>query len=394
MRPALVVALFTAVFLLGCSTDPRQCSTNSDCAPTEECAVTGGVLFSGGTCVSRATVPVVDLGGDAGEPMRPDADTPTDGGVISPDIGPTADAQTVDVDDIPDDDLEVVYELRDRLWEQACEAAWACPNKRTLSLALELGRFGSSDACQSAEPIRGFFDHELIVAGVQAGRLTVNEDALTPCVESFENMWCTDESLGESCRELFEPAVPTGGTCMTSFECEGENFCLLQDGCAGTCEPLLEHEDRCGMLEGVCPLGTVCNDKEPARCVEPGYSQLGGDCDEDAQCMSGTACTASRTCQELSFSPEGETCDIIDSARHCEPGLACSHLESGDGTCQQHRRQGEPCEIWLQCEAGLVCFEGTCERPREPDMSCDSDNQCAGWSVCENGFCARVDSCP
>lgn len=246
----------------------------------------------------------------------------------------------------------------------------------------------------------------LLVAGLESGRAFYDEEAMGACLETAANGPCGEVDL--SCEDAAGGLVPPGGSCGSSFECEGEATCNVTNECPGVCVPL---DDRVptqaeGMPcdDAACLPGLVCLNERlaqeplpdlpserntcvvPAQANEPCPSTLGPSpypcADEGYRCAWDGG---SLRC--LLPLGEGEACD--DRSPPCQEGLRCVYPDNGSGVCSQfvYAELDEPCGSDIECAPGTTCVS-------LPSTSNVANTRCVA-EASPGGTCYAIgDNCP
>ena len=242
------------------------------------------------------------------------------------------------------------------------------------------------------------YDVRRALDAVAAGRLRYDPVLGGACVAKNREQACVaSQWSSRACRTMFRGSVPSGGTCTSSFECEGR----------APCEEL-----QCGAQ---CCLG-VCGTAVPVD--EPNLNSIGErcsshfDCEEDAYGEIDRRCTALPTeagqrclfgcafgdlycdLDELvckRFAGLGESCDVdAVSAPPCD--AAWSFCDGG--RCAARPGVGESCEqASAECIATAYCQDGTCHARgsigdvctsgEHCDVACDLDREeCVAYQAC------------
>jgi hypothetical protein len=162
----------------------------------------------------------------------------------------------------------------------------------------------------------------------------------------------------------------------------------------------------CPILKGTLGLGNECwqeslgdNCQEGLACIDNICVEAltlpvpeGGICEyewETLPCASGTWCTwdqvgQQRTCQPLPQA--GDPCP--DGGYTCGP--AANDLVCEASVCTAAPGEGESCEAYLLCSAGLYCDGGkdfTCQPRQELGDGCGGDPVCPVDASCINNLC-------
>ena len=254
----------------------------------------------------------------------------------------------------------------------------------------------------------------------------VDYDALNMdgCLSAIESSTCIAfdaQDFEGKCDSVFSGSLAMGAGCAVDEEC-ANGYCTGDQGCEGTCQPLVGEGEACDPEEqSQCSAGLDCT--PTGLCIPKAGSLIRG---LEGQVCSAIECAPNYSCvlederrcrafDDVYRLGLDETCTTIANApgRHrCEDGLLCvfeSHErgESG-GRCIAMPKAGEPCFVaaasrvaW--CAFGSYCdgldpingdYSGTClPYPQEGD-ACEilpgTDGICSFGSECKDGVCQRA----
>lgn len=196
-------------------------------------------------------------------------------------------------------------------------------------------------------------------------------------------------------QQVCEVAVPPGGACTSSDECEGR-FCDTVSQTCGTPDG------------GACTVGNAHRclsswcDPQSATCApRPPPSDEGEPCVSSVDCIDGLACdvdnTCYRTCTDDDDCP-GQQCEYQDGLRcvpRAEEGSGCdSDADCDTRFCDDELRVcvppptvGTPCELGTFCGLALTCQDGACAPRAGPDEPCAGYDGCLQPYICLEGRC-------
>ena len=229
-----------------------------------------------------------------------------------------------------------------------------------------------------------------IADAVKQKRLTFDAKAAQACVEAQKNAGCSVDAYFDAldkCAPTYKGAVPTGGTCLSSFECATGNWCdqgngTGTDGCSGTCKA----NDAAG---ATCdPNNPHCNDSDycdgtTMKCTA--RAQVGQPCGQ-VECAIGSTCKGYIPADDTTTPPTPET----------------------PGTCSGRGKLGDPCQTYFfgdtDCQVGLFCDPNqqnpVCSQPLAmgSDCSwyyaCQDPLDCTGLTFDQNtGAVAQTGKC-
>jgi hypothetical protein len=191
------------------------------------------------------------------------------------------------------------------------------------------------------------------------------------CVQGYS---CSDGTCKENLEvEPMEPpivpdpdgSVPTGGACVSTEECMGEDLCL---------------GDGAGMQ--VCTARVALN----GSCNGPTLY-----CDESTYCSPDFVC--------LALPGDGEPCGLsFDSPRWCAEGLTCV-LDPAGALCKPIAGSDGCSASGIECPDDSICCSTPecattmCVRVALPGDACgDASARCIDGAECMNGTCEGIDS--
>jgi hypothetical protein len=257
-------------------------------------------------------------------------------------------------------------DLISELYDVQCETATDC------------GQFESDAACHASIDPSGGAEFQSILAAIDKGTITYDEDKAGDCIDLYRDQSCEFTGFHDSvdtsvCDQVFTGTVALGGACMISEECAGTGACSPTDT---SCDP----ETAC------CPGTCVAGDGGDL------ISQEGGPCNDDMHtCDSALYCSAASsdvpgTCAQP-IAGEGSACTDVDS---CANPMYCD-VFSDTPTCVRPPSTGETCDP----QALLVCADSRdycdatmkCARAGDAGATCASDDECLSYASCINGAC-------
>ena len=148
---------------------------------------------------------------------------------------------------------------------------------------------------------------------------------------------------------------PAGATCRSLFECDDGLICSAFPFGTGTCVPLSELGESCGVR---CrDLGAVC-DSQNGVCVK---AALGGDaCGLEQPCSPYYTCGRDNRCAlpEYDELMVGDACGGGSNARCVGELVLCVPISGRPSSCIQFLLDGEPCEPDAQ---DRLCWSGVCD---------------------------------
>lgn len=214
-----------------------------------------------------------------------------------------------------------------------------------------------------------------ILAAVDRGTITYDEDAAQACVDAIRGQGCEFDGFhsADPCEDVFQGTVQPGGACFVDLECAGTGVCNQTDP---SCDP----DVAC--CPGTCAMG-------------PTESAAGGPCGDELHfCALGTYCKASATggngtCTAV-VTMEGAACDEIDG---CANPMYCNlDFMTGTGTCKAAPGSGETCsrEDLLPCADNRdYCDPATmkCVRSAAVGAACGNGISCVDYASCINSVC-------
>jgi len=266
--------------------------------------------------------------------------------------------------------------------------------------------------CTTPDCVAGLdFEVLRVTRGIQAGRLSINADAVDACLVVRPNVYVFDSRITgppPECDDLWVPLTPLGGACDTDFDCIN-----------GFCERSNYSRSRPEYAAGGCG---ICAPRgaQGALCSSHGWTGADRECAPGLQCgcPDGTD-QCDTTCQAYAAAGMGERC--VAPHIECAESLACVYQHDGlDGTCQPTlapgapctsddvcrdalcldldasgvghcgpRQTGEACAGVDECATGSVC-DMVCAPPRERGEACQSSEQCEGGNECVDGTCRLI----
>jgi len=127
---------------------------------------------------------------------------------------------------------------------------------------------------------------------------------------------CDNSETGEvSCVNSVCVGQNQGGNCTTSESCNYGLYCAT----SGLCEPQLKAGDDCDLDEDNCGYPTVCG--FGSKCVQALTKARGADCEDDLECVAGSACVNNK-------------CAAPPAEKVCTSDLDCPEDEGYTGECE------------------------------------------------------------
>lgn len=219
------------------------------------------------------------------------------------------------------------------------------------------------------------------VAAVKAGKAKYNGQKARACLDAFAGISCDELMSGSSgdpsraCQGIFSGGTTADGdSCLDTVECHPGSNCALAttDACAGVCT-----SGWTGCQEdSQCAQGQVCDGLWPndGECVTPRRPGATADssCGTWASCQPGLYCSLWNGCQLQGN--EGDSCDWFSG---CTAGLVCTSEAgtSGSHICRRVAAKGEPCQTDYQC-GGLIWSTITCDMTLHVCVDNTSDGPC------------------
>lgn len=215
---------------------------------------------------------------------------------------------------------------------------------------------------------------------LRALRGTVDENGACAIDAQCKSQRCELEACPDAC---------CAGTCIGppadprpigfSSSCSSSSQCVTGSYCAAsrTCERLLVVDMPCTDASE-CAYGLGC--AGTPRTCKP-LPALGDDCPDRVCRDDGTYCAPSGTCEPLGL--DGDPCT---SSAACSPFYRCDRTQQ---RCRHGAAVGEPCASSLQCAAvGTYCDTdtGTCAARKSQGEACDLDDECESASCL--GICS------
>jgi hypothetical protein len=262
-----------------------------------------------------------------------------------------------------------------------------------------------SVVCTTPDCVAGLdFEVLRVTRGIEAGRLSIDPDAVEACLAVAPSVYVFDSRTVEpppECAALWIPLTPSGGACDTDFACI-DGFCRRSDysrsrpeyvaGGCGVCTPRGELGAACdghgwvGAERECAPgLGCGCEDGTndcATQCWAFAAASVGEYCALHIPCGDGLACayepgTVVGTCQPMQVAGASCTSDYV-----C-PDSTCLDIDaSGVGHCGP-RRTGEGCESDYECATDAFCDGASCALARE-GTRCWARASCSDGSVCDD----------
>ncbi len=332
-------------------------------------------------------------------------------------------------------------ELPALLTDVYCDALTTCAGSME-----DLQFPGSSCAAELQKQLEdGMFAK--LPAALDSGKVKYDAGQVAACLAALRAEGCalfTTRASG-ACEGALDGAVPLGGDCTSSLECDASLYCKATDSCPGKCsEP--EGAGVACSEDDACKSGLRC-DESRGTCEAP--RKVGERCkgDQLPDCDLGLLCFGDDakkktpgTCRDLDdlFSAKsGEPCDVMGGVLCATPavcalvgvkgqqpdfqcvgkvtsGSACKLAfpsacpvsdfcdvpdpqKSLDGVCKALPAAGSPCVKTLfdaqgQCAPSTACVEGTCRTVERLGESCAGDSACYS-KFCDGGTCAAEDVC-
>jgi hypothetical protein len=223
------------------------------------------------------------------------------------------------------------------------------------------------NVASSLEDCRDHHDYLKVVGAlkgaVEEELVLYDPDAAQACLDAYANLSC-DETMQpadalDACDGVYTGAIPNGGGCAFSGECESR--VCTKPGCSEAC------------CQGTCVAARVL----------PGVGEeCTSVCTDDAYCGADSLCHA--------LLPEGAACDQLSV---CDRNLHCAGITSGgSGTCTALPHEGEPCDSAC-AEVSSQCVQGMCVRFALLGESCDAALRCSSFYACgSDGVCTHQPS--
>ena len=162
---------------------------------------------------------------------------------------------------------------------------------------------------------------------------------------------------GDTCGKCVQQ-VQTGGTCITSAQCVGQDLCV-----SGKCVAYAAAGEACSSTQP-CGWGLACR---LGMCAQAG---AGASCNLSSQdCQYGFFCSsvASSTCQHYEYGAPDGMCGFVmgDMSlwRDCAVGSCHIPGTAQTGTCPGAAADGKPCDVTNVCQFPAQCVGGVCKLP-------------------------------
>jgi hypothetical protein len=268
-------------------------------------------------------------------------------------------------------------------------------------------------------------------AAFDMGKAKFNGGKAQACVDGIADASCdlTSESQRQiplACDEIVSGTLGAGEACTLGAECLSLRCSVPNCGmacCTGSC--VGDTPPAVGKLGGQCPsgrceAGAYC-DLFSGACLS--YKQTGAPCNDDFECVPGTACIGdlTGTCTKLPALGEtctnfctdfGATCDpvsnkcveVVVGGETCTGGVAdnCSRLYVCDGgACSGGLALGASCNAQDHCaDARAFCDiqgslpTGNCALPKPNGMPCNFNDECESFACSDDtGVCIDEPVC-
>lgn len=363
------------------------------------------------------------------------------GDSVAPEEGMSADMMTALPDmDAPTESVGAAAahaHFQGALSRLVCTTLFECPADASLGVLL-LGVFG--DFNDEADCLERLFQESPFPEDAYAsGRVTYDAARAARCLPVLDDFARTytcnpnfdfEGILGE-CARVLEGAVASGEACLEDEECAQGLRCEPgAQACHGTCQPPSCGGAVCGAAQfcdfsgdsAACKamipnLGDACGttdecaqglcllmpDQTQGVCVERYSVARGGECAEDAHCLTGLICiegACSDEARDLDIRTLGQPCEYVEFGADCIFGLTCMNLQDPDapepmGTCAEHAQAGEACDFSRQCATNHYCAgSGTCAPSKATGEPCSRSVECAS-SQCDQqlGRCTEDPAC-
>ena len=230
-----------------------------------------------------------------------------------------------------------------------CNHFYRCP--RVGSNASAMAMFDGAASCGAAltPSAERIFRGQL--RAIARGRMRFDGVAARRCTTQFASRCGVNVRDPELCPEAFLGAVPAGGTCWASDECEGESYCqnATQRGlCPGRCVPRKARGEPC-LADAECSRAGLTG---VTACVRRTRSDPTGVCGERVQ---GATVGVAQPCGTAWVEPGRE------QLATCESSLFCSLVPTtaGDVTrCRSVLPPGAACNHFDACEGGACVTPG------------------------------------
>lgn len=214
----------------------------------------------------------------------------------TPDAG-----QAADVEEGPDPAL---YDFSSQTAEALCQKYYDCCSPEQVKEHFGIDAADAAECVADARAFSFIFGYSQVDDSIKEGRIRVDEDVVSLCLESIRDTACGEifsgvdiQSDAVGCRRVLQPQVALGGECALDEDCK-EGACLqTEDQDVQTCQHLPALNEGCPDLR--CDDGLYCDTfgADGFKCAE----LLADDeaCFDHDECDSGFCKTASdgdKTC--------------------------------------------------------------------------------------------------
>lgn len=232
------------------------------------------------------------------------------------------------------------------------------------------------------------------VAGCGNGVLEAGEGCDDANVQDLDG--CNAECLLELGEPCIGNAACASGLCDADSDvctCADDDDCALGQTCDTAPDPNVCVAPGCG--NGMLDTGESCDDGNTQAgdgCDETCRLELGEECDEPADCASGSCDGVDGTCEcnQENDCDEGEVCNQMPSPNECvEPGCGDGQLDQSEACDDGNTVAGDGCnaecliEVGEDCDSDDVCASGLCD-PMDGSCACDEDADCEEGELCDD----------
>lgn len=261
--------------------------------------------------------------------------------------------------------------------------------------ALEKARCQKGDACFADLATKVKFGDETTceartklacLAGLVAPGSSATPAGVEACAAAVPGESCSDVEHGAipvAC-EPAAGAIPTGGPCGASAQCQSTYCAVPIEAVCGLCAPPPVPGDLCGNTAECGHAGLVCV-KASGRCAQS--VALGSSCDKEHPCFEGASCVGAPPGAMGVCKPDATTlgapCDATKAtSADCDHnlGLVCDSLGSKACAAIAFVAPGAPCGlvqgVVVGCTKGAACAiaagkkEGVCTAPAADGGAC------------------------
>lgn len=176
-------------------------------------------------------------------------------------------------------------------------------------------------------------------------------------------------------------AVAREYQCQNDSDCANDEFCNRGTASIGRnqCQAKRGDGEACSR-EQICAAGTTCVGEPFGRCRATGSLDIGDDCDENRDCLSGDCNNAGMCqCKKSNDCPGGQYCDT-------------GTIGIGSNSCVAYKAYGATCSADKQCEPPATCAgfppkRCVAESSRNLGQSCFKDTECRVGKCGSNNRC-------